>query len=92
MACNIVPLKYVYDSGSESDEENIPPVIHAQSPPNDENLCIICADRKSNVLFMPCRHLKTCAECSSLLAAQNETQLVCPMCKQRVSDTIIVFV
>lgn len=96
MANYDVPQGYVSDSDSCSDSECLPENDETpsaiQSQPIDENLCVICADRRSNVLFLPCRHLRTCEECSSLLRAQSENALTCPMCKQLVENTIVVFI
>lgn len=95
MAEYILPHGYISGSDSESESEdevhNTPPAIEPHFEPVCDDLCIICADRKSNVLFMPCRHLKTCEECSSLLAAQHESELKCPLCKRLVANTIVVF-
>lgn len=93
MAQYIIPQGYTSDSDSESDSEveSTETEIPAISEPQLCDSCIICIDRKPNVVFLPCRHLKCCQECSSVLAAQNENQLLCPYCKASVADTIVVY-
>lgn len=95
MAHYVTPQGYFSDSesdsGSDSETEPTEVEVPAIIQPQLVDLCIICIDRKPNVVFLPCRHLKCCDECSSLLAAQNENQLLCPYCKGPVADTIIVY-
>lgn len=46
-----------------------------------ETLCVVCSERKRNTLFLPCKHIVICTECSTLL---NE----CPTCKHVVESKI----
>ena len=52
-----------------------------------EKNCIICCDKKANIVFMPCCHMVCCEDCSAKLLAnyiadggKNE----CPLCKMRI--------
>lgn len=65
--------------------------ILVQERVDDEGICIICADEKSCVVFLPCRHMKSCKSCSSEIAARAEGAFHCPFCKQIVQDTMVVF-
>jgi len=48
--------------------------------------CVICLANKKNVLFLPCRHMCTCQDCST------DTNIdKCPMCRESIEDRIIVF-
>eukprot|EP00854_Cymbomonas_tetramitiformis_P011297 gene11297-13347_t len=48
------------------------------------NLCVVCYERRKNTVFLPCKHMCTCAECTAQLA-QSEGFL-CPVCRVRVTD------
>lgn len=50
----------------------------------DEKMCVVCLDASCSILFLPCRHMKTCAECSAALST-------CPMCRARIEQKINVF-
>lgn len=41
---------------------------------NDEMLCLICCERKKDVIFIPCHHLVTCTRCCF---ADDK----CPLCR-----------
>lgn len=52
---------------------------------NEPRLCKICMDNELSTLFMPCKHLATCSECSDMVTE-------CPMCRQPISDYLTVFI
>lgn len=41
--------------------------------------CVVCLDRCSNVVLLPCRHANVCAECSDRLISQALPR--CPTCR-----------
>ncbi|AFV50275.1 iap-like protein [Heliothis virescens ascovirus 3g] len=45
-----------------------------------ETRCVGCMSAKSEVVFLPCRHLVCCKSCSELLVNTS-----CPMCRSRVA-------
>ncbi|OQV22201.1 putative Baculoviral IAP repeat-containing protein 7-A [Hypsibius exemplaris] len=59
------------------------PVTETISP-IPERLCVICFDRSSEMVFVPCGHVKTCGVCCKMV----ET---CPMCRQAIQDRIRIF-
>ena len=50
-----------------------------------ENQCVICLDRKPNVLFVKCRHTCVCNECEE---AHPSTQ--CPCCRTEISEKLLI--
>jgi hypothetical protein len=50
----------------------------------DTILCIICQDRKKEVLLMPCTHLCLCNECNLPSIRQ------CPLCRANISSRVKV--
>ena len=50
-----------------------------------ENQCVICLDRKPNVLFVKCRHTCVCEECEE---AHPSTQ--CPCCRTEISEKLLI--
>jgi hypothetical protein len=52
-------------------------------PPNPE-MCLVCGERKKDLLFLNCNHLATCQQC-------GEKATVCCLCMQRVVKTVVVF-
>lgn len=61
-------------------QELVPSRIGDRSDP----LCCVCKINYSNVLFMNCRHLICCFECSVLLSK-------CPLCRAAINYKIPVF-
>ena len=47
--------------------------------------CVICLDRKPNVLFVKCRHTCVCEECEE---AHPSTQ--CPCCRTEISEKLLI--
>lgn len=69
---------------------------HAANPSQIVDVvCSICLTNPSNILLLPCRHLKICNECQILLQsealAQNQNNYLCPCCRVIVEDSIQVF-
>jgi hypothetical protein len=52
-------------------------------PPNPD-MCLVCGERKKDLLFLNCNHLATCQQC-------GEKATVCCLCMQRVVKTVVVF-
>ena len=50
-----------------------------------ENQCVICLDRKPNVLFVKCKHTCVCNECEE---AHPSTQ--CPCCRTEISEKLLI--
>jgi len=54
-----------------------------------ERTCVICTDRKPNVLFMPCHHLILCAHCTDELLKKENA--LCPKCRKIIDGVIVSF-
>ena len=50
----------------------------------EENICIICYDRKINCRFLECRHEICCMNCSVRL-------FLCPICRGVISQRVISY-
>jgi baculoviral IAP repeat-containing protein 7/8 len=50
-----------------------------------ESHCKICLERRSSVIFMPCRHVAVCGEC---VFGLDET---CPICRTPIGEKINLF-
>jgi E3 ubiquitin-protein ligase MUL1 len=48
--------------------------------------CVVCFDRSSDTLIMPCKHLVLCDQCADRLP-----RLECPVCKTPIEDFIRVY-
>lgn len=60
----------------------------SESPSNEtqfESLCKICLERKSSVLFLPCKHVAVCGQC--VFGIEKD----CPICRTPIDQTINVF-
>ncbi|XP_046370879.2 baculoviral IAP repeat-containing protein 7-A-like isoform X2 [Haliotis rufescens] len=71
--------------GTESSRSVPPSLQHQIKEENralrDENTCKVCLDRSSCVVFLPCGHLVTCAECAPALRK-------CPICRSLIRGTV----
>jgi Zinc finger, C3HC4 type (RING finger) len=59
--------------------------IKAESSIDFESLCKICLERKSSVIFMPCRHVAVCGQCSFGVDSN------CPICRTHISEKIHLY-
>ena len=50
----------------------------------EETTCTICMENKKNVVFLPCGHMCTCAQC----APQVDR---CPLCRENIVSKHNVF-
>lgn len=50
----------------------------------EKNLCKICVDGEVDVLFLPCKHLVVCKNCSEKLDE-------CPICRSYIDEKVNVF-
>ena len=51
--------------------------------------CVVCRDRVRTELFLPCRHLVCCAECTAALRSSGDGRGLfgCPACRGVVAET-----
>eukprot|EP01008_Symbiontida_sp_HLA12_P001199 NODE_2274_length_494_cov_238.714286_g2257_i0.p1 GENE.NODE_2274_length_494_cov_238.714286_g2257_i0~~NODE_2274_length_494_cov_238.714286_g2257_i0.p1 ORF type:complete len:151 (-),score=26.42 NODE_2274_length_494_cov_238.714286_g2257_i0:41-457(-) len=51
---------------------------------DDFDLCKVCFERQSNVLFTPCSHLGFCQQCSKAMTE-------CPVCRSPIDQKLPVY-
>merc|ERR1712060_187292 len=51
---------------------------------DEDGICSICLDLKSDMMFLPCQHVATCQSCSEMM--EN-----CPICRAKIDDKIRAF-
>lgn len=98
---NLVPANLSHD-GSADDEEEMEIDEPVEPVTEEENLCIICKDRRLDTLLMPCRHLVVCNVCAfqleesiGILETDDDgfvsyrTQVPCPVCRGNVTKFMI---
>lgn len=63
--------------------------IYGLDPTDDSNTndCEACCDKKKNTIFLPCKHSFTCSDCSLVVRLPHNH---CPVCRQHVSDCLII--
>lgn len=60
--------------------------LTAKEVMDDGRLCVICHDEQKSVLFLPCRHLCICSQCSAIEQLDK-----CPLCRQTLEEKIHVY-
>jgi len=55
----------------------------------DDKKCCICLVTDKDALFLPCRHICCCYECGQ---EQKNSTALCPLCRNRVTDIMKVFI
>jgi hypothetical protein len=50
------------------------------------NECVVCYDRESNVILIPCGHLALCEECSKVSSVSK-----CPVCRSNIQQRVKVY-
>lgn len=53
--------------------------------PIDNSTCKICLQRKSSIVFLPCKHVAVCDHCSLLI------EDICPICRGEIKEKISLF-
>jgi len=53
-------------------------------PLKEEELCVICLDKKKEILLLPCKHLCLCSGCSSSVSD-------CPLCRLAIASKTTVY-
>ncbi len=56
-------------------------------PDSSEMECIICIDRRKNILLIPCMHVCYCKECSGVV----ELHSICPICRGVVTNMVQIY-
>jgi hypothetical protein len=56
-----------------------------RNPIQYESLCKICLEKRSNVIFLPCRHVAVCGQC--VFGIGN----LCPICRTQIKEKINLF-
>jgi hypothetical protein len=54
----------------------------------DSKACVICQDEQKNVLFLPCRHMCACGDCSRRLVGDLAH---CPICRSAIRQRVEVY-
>ncbi|XP_063877224.1 uncharacterized protein LOC135109646 isoform X2 [Scylla paramamosain] len=54
----------------------------------ESRLCVVCQDEVKCVILLPCRHLCLCDRCTIAITRRREG---CPVCRQRIRETMKVF-
>ena len=74
-------VPYFLEPGN--DEESVPPKPLEKTFKFDQ--CVICLDRKPDVLFINCNHMCVCNECE-----KKHPFLKCPYCRTEVSRKLLI--
>ncbi|EDW29245.1 GL18515 [Drosophila persimilis] len=54
--------------------------------------CVVCMERRTNIVILPCRHLCLCAECSVQVQAYMDMRDHCPICREFIDGYLHVYV
>lgn len=98
--CNLIPFKKENDSLSAKIKCDIQKLkikgvwfdMHMvfgldTSIDNSSNDCEACCSKKKNTIFLPCKHSYACSSCSVIVRLPHNQ---CPLCRQVVSDCLII--
>ena len=75
----LVETNFFYING----EESVLPKPLKKTFKHDQ--CVICLDRKPNVLFVKCRHTCVCNECE-----EAHPSIKCPCCRMEISEKLLI--
>lgn len=78
----------------EEDEENNENESNGQSTSGNELNCAICFQNQRDTLLIPCNHFKICETCFEIVkdtAKRNKNELLCPFCRQIVTNSTQIF-
>ncbi|KAH9510064.1 hypothetical protein Btru_043410 [Bulinus truncatus] len=78
-------LKHLQKSPVAADLESMDKVKEVNNCLREQLRCKICMDKDVEVVFLPCGHLVSCAECAGAL---ND----CPVCRKPLKGTVRAFI
>ena len=61
------------DESEKKEDTNTPAPVVAE-----DDVCVVCIEKKKNMVFIPCGHLCCCAVCGNKVGSQ------CPVCRQPI--------
>jgi hypothetical protein len=67
-------------------EEDLLEVSQEGGEEEDTSKCVICFTNKKNTVFLPCRHLACCYDCS-----RHQTITECVICRTHIQDRMQIF-
>lgn len=62
---------------------DIKELTQKNSEMRERTICILCCEERVSIVFLPCGHLVSCAQCSPAL--KN-----CPVCRESIKGTVRV--
>ena len=68
-------------AGLQEEKASVDEVQPEKPKANKE--CVICMDTDRHIIFLPCKHLACCLECTNELAKKE-----CPLCKAIIKSTV----
>ncbi|KAK6993541.1 inhibitor of apoptosis [Biomphalaria glabrata] len=77
-------LRAMRKSATEQDLESIRKMKERNNELRQQTMCKICMDKDVEVVFLPCGHLVSCAECAGALKD-------CAVCRKPVKGTVRAF-
>nr|ADG85256.1 inhibitor of apoptosis protein 1 [Ostrea edulis] len=84
---NCMVPKILSDSSWKKINDRLPDDIKELTQKNSEmrerTICILCCEERVSIVFLPCGHLVSCAQCSPAL--KN-----CPVCRESIKGTVRV--
>ena len=87
----ILPILSHYTNYIDTLHKNISILIekynNRQSLDNNDWLCIICKNAKRETLYLPCRHLQFCKNCSLEWIKDHKK---CPICRTKIEGILDV--
>ncbi|SPP79625.1 E3 ubiquitin-protein ligase SPL1 [Drosophila guanche] len=54
--------------------------------------CVVCMERRTNIVILPCRHLCLCTECSEQMLRYTDLSSACPICRESIDGYLRVYV
>ncbi|XP_022338986.2 uncharacterized protein LOC111134338 [Crassostrea virginica] len=84
------PLPPYYIPPPEGQHPQYPPSSGQAHPStaadgnSEPNTCCVCLDHPPEIMFMPCRHMKTCEQCANPMTT-------CPICRGTILEKIRPF-
>lgn len=82
-----IKLVFKYILPTRRQTQNVVPTVSVNVT-GKEFYCIICDERQKCVLFLPCKHVCTCFECSELNLLYGRK---CPLCRTIIQKKLKIF-
>lgn len=87
-------INEIHSSDEESNNDEEDNETEESYSQNQKIFCVICCEEERQLLFEPCKHFKVCQSCYQHMTEDSKnkkTNILCPICRRIVKNTVFIY-